>query len=423
MRAEIKQRIEQLQQGEIPQGYRKTMVGILPVEWLVKSLKMVIKKKNAKNKGGKYNCILTNSAVKGIVPQTDYFDKQIANNEKIEEYYVVETGDFVYNPRISVNAPCGPFNRYYGKETGVMSPLYSVYQYVDASQDYSAFLAFYFLSAYWYRYMNNIANYGARSDRMNVTQEDINFMPLPYPPIREQRKIIEILQTQDRVIALKERYLAEKEKQKKYLMQVLLTGKKRVPGFSGAWKTIRLKDILCERKTYSEKGKEYPLVTMGVDGIVPKSDRYNREHLVKSTDKEYKITHKGDICYNPANLKFGVICENTFGDAIFSPIYVTFEIKAGICKGFLAAFLMRWDFINAVRKYEEGTVYERMAVKPEDFLKYETTLPPYEEQLAIANILSTADREISLLRRDLDEERQKKKALMQLLLTGIVRTV
>lgn len=82
---------------------------------------------------------------------------------------------------------------------------------------------------------------------------------------------------------------------------------------------------------------------------------------------------------------------------------------------------MRWDFINAVRKYEEGTVYERMAVKPEDFLKYVISLPPLDEQNAIAEVLSTADREIDLLRQDIEQEKQKKKALMQLLLTGIVR--
>ena len=87
----------------------------------------------------------------------------------------------------------------------------------------------------------------------------------------------------------------------------------------------------------------------------------------------------------------------------------------------MANYLMRWDFINAVRKYEEGTVYERMAVKSEDFLKFEILLPQIEEQTAIAQILSTADRELDLLRQDIEQEKQKKKALMQLLLTGIVR--
>ena len=169
------------------------------------------------------------------------------------------------------------------------------------------------------------------------------------------------------------------------------------------------------------KGLEYPHVTLSTKGILPKSERYDRDHLVKDEDKEYKITHKGDICYNPANLKFGVICENTFGNAIFSPIYVTFEVIGNVSREYLAQYLMRWDFINAIRKYEEGTVYERMAVKPEDFLKYEILLPEIKEQITISEVLSAADREIDLRQKDIEQEKQKKKALMQLLLTGIVR--
>ena len=162
-------------------------------------------------------------------------------------------------------------------------------------------------------------------------------------------------------------------------------------------------------------------MTLSTEGIYAKGERYDRDHLVKSEEKGYKITHKGDICYNPANLKFGVICINNFGDAIFSPIYVTFEVIGNVSSEYLSNYLMRWDFIKAVRKYEEGTVFERMAVKPEDFLKYEMLLPPYEEQVAIAEILAVADKEIDLRRQELEQEKQKKKALMQLLLTGIVR--
>ena len=122
-------------------------------------------------------------------------------------------------------------------------------------------------------------------------------------------------------------------------------------------------------------------------------------------------------------MKFGVICRNTYGDAIFSPIYVTFEVNPMFDIEFVSQFITRWDFINAVRKYEEGTVYERMAVKPEDFLKFEVTLPELEEQGAIARVLSTADKEIELLEKKLELIKQEKKAMMQLLLTGIVRVI
>lgn len=148
---------------------------------------------------------------------------------------------------------------------------------------------------------------------------------------------------------------------------------------------------------------------------------YDRDHLVKNEDKQYKVTFLNDICYNPANLKFGVVCRNIFGNAIFSPIYVTFEVNRNYDIEFISQFLMRWDFINAVRKYEEGTVYERMAVSPNDFLNFEVELPNLEEQKAIAIILSQADKEIYLLEKQLEQIKLEKKAIMQLLLTGIVR--
>ena len=100
---------------------------------------------------------------------------------------------------------------------------------------------------------------------------------------------------------------------------------------------------------------------------------------------------------------------------------MTFEVIGNVSREYLAQYLMRWDFINAIRKYEEGTVYERMAVKPEDFLKYEILLPEIKEQITISEVLSAADREIDLRQKDIEQEKQKKKALMQLLLTGIVR--
>ena len=99
----------------------------------------------------------------------------------------------------------------------------------------------------------------------------------------------------------------------------------------------------------------------------------------------------GDLCYNPANLKFGVICLNTYGDAIFSPIYITFEIADEYNKEFIGLLLTRADFINRALKYQQGTVYERMAVSPEDLLTMKIKVPPLETQNRIAHIFTEWD--------------------------------
>lgn len=160
-----------------------------------------------------------------------------------------------------------------------------------------------------------------------------------------------------------------------------------------------LKDILLERKEYSEKGKEYTHVTLSKEGIKNKTERYNRDFLVKDKNKKYKITHLKDICYNPANLKFGVICLNNYGDAIFSPIYVTFELKKEytdiIDMAYLSYILTSDEFIQKARKYEQGTVYERMAVNSEDFLSMKVKIPSKQEQEKIVQILDNCNETIS----------------------------
>lgn len=165
-----------------------------------------------------------------------------------------------------------------------------------------------------------------------------------------------------------------------------------------------LRTVLKERKEYSEKDGSFEHATLSKDGIYGKTARYDRDFLVSTENKKYKVTHYGDLCYNPANLKFGVICLNKYGDAIFSPIYVTFEIQPSYDQDFIGTNLSRWDFINQALRYQEGTVYERMAVSPEDFVAIRCYLPSYAEQVRI-----------SVLTRLLDERIEKQRAYVECL--------
>jgi len=414
MTPEIKQRIEQIRRGEVPERYVKTALGLAPANWKRYTFGDIYTER--KEPGDEKLPLLMVSIHSGVSDgEVDAAElpKQVKRIEDKSQYKKAVSGDLVFNMMRAWQGAIGTV-----RTTGMVSPAYIVAEPND--KVYPLFMDYYSRTPQMINQIDR-QSYGVTDFRKRLYWDSFAPIGCTLPPIEEQQKIATILTTQDKVIKLKEKRLAEKQRQKKYLMQQLLTGKKRLPGFSGEWKKAKLKNILYERKTYSPKGLEYPHVTLSAEGIFPKSERYDRDHLVRDEDKEYKITHKGDICYNPANLKFGAICENTFGDAIFSPIYVTFEVEENICKEYIANYLMRWDFINAVRKYEEGTVYERMAVKPEDFLKFEIFLPQIEEQTAIAEVLSAADREIELLQQDIEQEKQKKKALMQLLLTGIVR--
>ena len=187
--------------------------------------------------------------------------------------------------------------------------------------------------------------------------------------------------------------------------------KLRFPGFDEPWKETALSSVLTERNEYAEKDGTYEHATLSKEGIYGKTARYDRDFLVSTENKKYKVTHLGDLCYNPANLKFGVICLNTYGDAIFSPIYVTFEIDASSDPDFIGAYLTRWDFINRALKYQQGTVYERMAVSPEDFVSIKCCFPQKAEQTRLAEFITLLDNRIAAQGKYVESLKKYKRGL------------
>jgi type I restriction enzyme S subunit len=186
-------------------------------DWKEKKLEEVAEKRIVKNKSMSVNLVFTNSAVHGIVNQRDFFDKDIANKNNIHSYYVVEKDDFVYNPRISNGAPVGPISR--NKiGIGVMSPLYMIFRFEGVNHD---FIEFFYSTNVWHEHMGNIANFGARSDRMSFLSNDFFKMLLPLPCLEEQSKIANFLSAIDEKIEAEKEILQQLESQKKYLLQNL----------------------------------------------------------------------------------------------------------------------------------------------------------------------------------------------------------
>ncbi len=116
--------------------------------------------------------------------------------------------------------------------------------------------------------------------------------------------------------------------------------------------------------------------------------------------KKYKETRLDDIVYNPANLKFGAIARNKYGNAVFSPIYVTYEVDKGVAlPSFIEMVVTRDSFIQNALQYQQGTVYERMSVNTEDFATLDISLPSKEEQIKIGAYFNNIDKLITLHHR------------------------
>lgn len=233
---------------------------------------------------------------------------------------------------------------------------------------------------------------GAGAQHYNIGQDGLGKISLYFPTIQEQQKIAGFLSAIDDRISVQNKIIEDL----KVLKKELCNDHFKSVLHDASLKYITLKEILTERKEYCSKDGTYTHGTLSKEGVAPKTERYDRDFLVKNEDKQYKVTHLNDICYNPANLKFGVICRNTYGDLIFSPIYVTFKISDNVYPAYIELFLTNQNFIGRIRRYEQGTVYERMAVSPEDFLSYETHMPTYEEQVKFANEMQCIQRKIEL---------------------------
>ncbi|MFR8087551.1 MAG: restriction endonuclease subunit S [Lachnospirales bacterium] len=159
--------------------------------WTCVKLGDIFKKVSRRNTDGSVKNVITNSAEYGLIPQRDFFDKDIAVNGNTANYYVIEKGDFVYNPRKSNTAPYGPFNRYTLNEKGIISPLYTCL--VLKAEIYPSYLAWYFRSDAWHRYIYDNGSQGVRHDRVSMTDDLLMGIPVVIPDQAKQHEYADVL--------------------------------------------------------------------------------------------------------------------------------------------------------------------------------------------------------------------------------------
>ena len=221
-------------------------------EWATTTLGECSKKITTKNNGNEYNIVLTNSAERGIVDQRSYFDREIVNTENIQGYYIVSQDDFVYNPRISMQAPVGPINRSKIEYTGVMSPLYYVFRITDKRFSLT-YLEWFFKSSSWHNFMYKNGNSGARSDRFSINDDVFLKLPIYHSKdISEQEKIGLFLTTLDKLIAKLEAKLDKLRKLKQALLEKMFvnvnrggyeTPEIRFKGYTDKWQVKELGEL------------------------------------------------------------------------------------------------------------------------------------------------------------------------------------
>ncbi|MBG9565634.1 hypothetical protein ABE38_09410 [Brevibacillus agri] len=372
-----------------------------------------------KNRNFTVKNVISNSAQFGLVPQRDFFDKDIANDENIDGYYVIEDGDFVYNPRISKESPYGPVNMYKFSEPGVVSPLYLCFHVEDISREY---LSYFFKSRKWHRHIYLNGDSGARHDRVSIKDSDFLDMPINVPSLMEQKKIASFFSLIDQKIEKQQEKIEQMELFKKGMLQKIFSQEIRFKDDNGQnfpdWKEKPLGEIGQFRKggsisksDLSETGR--PCILYG--------ELYTRYTSI--IDEVYSKTNVSDSTVVYGNVNDVLIPssgESAIDIAQSSALLVDNVILGGDLNIFRPNENVSGPFIsyqiNSIKRRELAKLAQGASVVhlySESLKKLIVWLPDIKEQLKIATFLSLLDKRISYEKKKLLSLNEIKQGLLQ----------
>ena len=421
MNPDINYKIEQLRHGNVPEGYRKTAAGILPADWTVRIIGECLERVERLvdvQADKMYTQIGIRSHGKGLFHKEPVTGESLGN----KVVYWIEPDCFALNIVFAWEQAIGKTTQ---AEAGMIgSHRFPIYRPIDGNVDIDYLIAY--LMTKRGKDILEAASPGGAGRNRTLGQDRFMKSKIVLPTPAEQQRIAAILTAQDKVIELKEKRLAEKQRQKKYLMQQLLTGKKRLPGFDGEWKSVKLSEVLLER-TEKNTNQDHRICSVAVQkGVVDQVEHLGRSYAAADTSN-YGVAHYGDVIYTKSptgDFPYGIVKQGQMNEEVaVSPLYGIYE---PVC--YELGYILHTYFSNAincsnyllpiVQKGAKNTINITNSV----FVSNRLYLPTdSKEQKAVAEIFIAADKEIDLLRKEMEQEKQKKKALMQLLLTGIVR--
>ena len=379
--------------------------------WEQRKLGELASKRIEKNSNG-IKETFTNSAEHGVVSQLDYFDHDITNDANIGNYSVVYPDDFVYNPRISTIAPCGPINRNKLGRNGVMSPLYTVFSVDDMIS--KLYLEHYFKTNRWHQFMFLEGNSGARSDRFSISDSIFFEMPIQCPVLEEQELIASFFDRLDSLITLHQRKYDKLCVLKKSMLDKMfpkggsLYPEIRFSGFTDPWEQRKLGEFgsvaMCKRiykEQTSEQG-DVPFFKIGTFGANP--DAFISNELFEDFKCIYPYPTPGTLLISAAG-SIGRVVEYQGEKAYFQDSNIVWlEHDHRLNDAFLKPLYSRieWGL--------EGSTIKRLYNK--DLLSAEVTVPGGREQKEIGQFFAKLDNLITLHQRKLELLRNIKKSML-----------
>lgn len=251
----------------------------------------------------------------------------------------------------------------------------------------------------------------------SINSSQVKETPILLPPLPEQRAIAQVLGKMDEAIQTTERLIAQKDLRKKWLVQNLLKGKKRLKGFEGEWKKLGAGEIF---KSVSKKGfSDVELLSATQDrGMIPRTMLEGRVTMPTTGTEGFKLVEIGDFVISLRSFQGGLEYSNYKG--LVSPAYTVLQPKKTINELFYKQYFKSMEFIGRLATAVIG-IRDGKQISYDDFCIVKIPYPSIEEQTAISRVLQTADQEINFLKAKADKLREQKKGMMQVLLTGKVR--
>lgn len=421
MTPEVKKRIEQIRQGIVPEGYKKTESGIIPNEWRVEQVSKCIEEYKFFSNDISHIPVYSSSR-KGLVPQSDYYNQREAVETNLG-YKVVPQGYVTY--RHMSDDDVFHFNINKTGENVLVSSEYPVFTSSDNCD--LSFLISVLNNTARFRYFCKMQKLGGTRTRLYL--DNLKRYALALPPFDEQKKIAEILSTQDKAIELQGRKIEELKRFKKGCLEKMFPKKgqkvpeKRFPGFTDDWEQRKLTEFV---EFFS--GLTYTPNDVQENGtLVLRSSNVSNGEVVDADN-----VYVNPQVVNSENVKVGdivVVVRNGSRSLIgkhaqiktFMPNTVIGAFMTGIrseCPKFTNALLNTSRFEEEIAMNMGATINQITGYM---FSKMEFKVPCLDEQKEIGEYFENLDHLITLHQRKLDEMKKQKKALMQLLLTGIVR--
>lgn len=391
----------------MPDGYQDTVIGFLPSDWGIAKLSELAVELTETAGHKKYETVSISAGI-GFVNQAEKFGKELSGKQ-YEKYIVLHKGDFSYNKGNSNRYPQGCIYRLNDREEAAVPNVFESFRIVKGCPEYYEQL---FISGFLNHQLYRLINHGVRDDGLlNLTGTDFYSCLLPVPPLREQERIVDLLSTCDSMISRYEEKAEQYQTLKKHLLNKMFPKEGaavpeiRFPGFTDTWEQRNVGDTTEEFQSgkfiaaadINETG-EYPVY--GGNGLRGYCNTYNH-------DGDYAlIGRQGALC---GNMNY------SHGKAYFTEHAVAVKANASSNTKFLYFML---DKMN-LGQYSDQSAQPGLAVGK--LVKLESMFPSKPEQDRIAEFLTDIDNTITLHLREAEAWKTKKKALAQLLLTGIIR--